>query len=291
MKHLFKISQTIVSFTAFLLLIACNGNPISTQKNESKQTVYEKILESKTIHVGYISYPPSLIKDPNSDKYSGIFYEVLTEMGRNLDLKIDFVEEVTWGNMIEEVNTGKVDLVCTGIWPNSSRGKLADFTNPIYYSPVKAYVKEGNTNFDGDLSKINSEKVKISVIDGEMTSIIAKYDFPLAKLSGLTQSSDVSQVLLDVASNKAEITFVEPFVANAYMDKNKNTIREVANVNPLRVFPNVMMVAKGEEKFLSMLNISIDELANNGFTEKAIKKYELYPNSFYRRQIPYILNH
>jgi polar amino acid transport system substrate-binding protein len=285
-----KICIIIAPVICAIVFIGCKTTTQEVQQHSdlNSQSAYERILKNNTIRVGYISYPPSLIKDPNSGQLSGIFYDVLEEIGKNMDLKIDFIEEVTWGTMIQEVNSGKVDIICTGIWPSSARGKLADFTNPIYFSPIRAYVKTGNTNFDGDLSKINSEKVKISVIDGEMTSIIANYDFPKAQLVSLTQSSDVPQVLLNVASGKAEVTFVEPIIANQYLQKNPNTIREVANVKPLRVFPNVMMVGKGEGKLLSTLNTSIEELANNGYIEKIVNKYETFPNSFYRKGISYI---
>lgn len=286
MKNCFFAVMTML-FCMITLSSCDKKNITNTNSQNGNQPAYARLIEDKTLRVGYISYPPSFIKDANSGKYSGIFYDVLQKVGENMEIKVDYVEEVSWGSMVEAVNSGRVDLVCTGIWPTSTRGKLADFTNPIYFSPVKAYVKAGNNNFDGKLDAINTEKVKISAIDGEMTSIIARFDFPKAKLVSLSQSSDVSQVLLDVVSGKADITFVEPVIANEFLANNPNTIKEVQNVAPLRVFPNVLMVAKGESKLLSALNVAIEELANNGFVDKAINKYEKYPNSFFKRQLPY----
>jgi ABC-type amino acid transport substrate-binding protein len=96
-------------------------------------------------------------------------------------------------------------------------------------------------------------------------------------------------VLLEVASGKADISFVEPAVAQEYIKNNPNTIRAIEGIQPLRVFPNVMMVNKGENKFLSMLNIAITELINNGYVDKIIDKYEKYPESFKRVALPYKL--
>ena len=293
MKSNLKVGTKLTTLCCMLfILLSCdNTDSKKITKVESKSfNVYDKVMQAKTIRVGYITYPPSLIKDPNKGVLSGIFFDIIEEMGKNLSLKIDFVEEVTWGSMIESVNSGKVDIVCTGIWPNSSRGKYADFTEPIYFSPIKAYVRIGNSNFDGDILKLNSEKVKISVIDGEMTSIIAKYDFPLAQLISLPQSSDVSQVLEEVSTGKADVSFVEPEIAEEYMKNNKNKIKEITGIKPVRVFPNVMMVAKDESKFLTMINISINELSNSGFIDKVISKYEKNSNSFFRKQLPYTKN-
>jgi ABC-type amino acid transport substrate-binding protein len=89
-------------------------------------------------------------------------------------------------------------------------------------------------------------------------------------------------------SGKADITFVEVAIAQAFLEKNPESIREVQDVSPVRVFPNVMMVGKGEYRLLSMLNVAIDVLANSGEIERIIAKYEEYPGSFQRRQVPYL---
>lgn len=277
----------IFSLSAILLILGCKGNQEKSQSEETKEAAYDKILRAKTIRVGYITYPPSFIKNPNTGNLSGIMHDVLVEAGKSLELEVEFVEEVGWGTMVEAVQTGKVDMVCTGLWPSSTRGKFVDFTNAIYYSPIRAYVKGGNTKFDGNISLANSENVKIATIDGEMTSVISKFDFPKAKTLALTQNSDVSQVLLNVASGKADITFVESIVANEYLANNPNSIQPVANINPQRVYPNVMMIPKGDLKFQSMLDVAFEELANSGASERIITKYEKYPNSFLRLQLPY----
>ena len=283
-KNKFSVVPLVLMFSMLLALCGCNQ---LQNKNTETGKAYDRVLQTKTIRVGYISYPPSFIKDPNNNTLSGIMHDVLVEAGKSLELKIDFVEEVGWGTMVEAVQSGKVDMICTGLWPSSTRGKFADFTNPIYYSPIKAYVKSGNKKFDNNLSAANSEDVKIATVDGEMTSIIAKFDFPKAKILALPQNSDISQVLLNVSSGKADVTFVESIVANAYLAANPGSIQLVAGVGPQRVYPNVMMVPKGDVKFQSMLNITFEELANSGVTDKIISQYEKYPGSFLRLQLPY----
>ncbi|APF20870.1 ABC-type transporter, periplasmic subunit family 3 [Caldithrix abyssi DSM 13497] len=280
--------KVILSFVfVCLLLFSCDSDRSKSNYLKQSKSTYQRILESGKIRVGYISYPPSFIKDPNTGKFSGIFHEVLQEIGKKLQLKIEYTEEVGWGSMIEAINSGRVDLICTGVWPTTERGKHVDFTKPLYYSTVRAYVRFNDNRFDGNLTKINNPDIRISSIDGEMTSIIAKFDFPKAKEVSLTQMNDVSQVLLEVSSGKADITFVEPAIALEYMSKNPGKIKEVKNVPPLRVFPNTMIVGKGEVELLSTINIGIDELANNGFIDKIVSKYEKFPGSFQKIALPF----
>jgi ABC-type amino acid transport substrate-binding protein len=256
----------------------------------NKPTAYDRVLETQTIRVAYISYPPSFIKDTKTGSFSGIMYDVLQDIAKRLELKVDDVEETAWGSMIEEVRSARVDLVCTGLWPNATRGKFVDFTDPVYFSPVEAYVKAGNAKFDRNLAAINSPAVRIATVDGEMTSIIANADYPLAKASSHPQSTDIAQMLMEVATGKADVTFVEPAVANGFLQANPGIVEAVNGTEPVRVFPNVMMVAKGEGKLLSMLNIALSEAENAGAIDRIVAKYEAEPGLFFRRERPYRLH-
>jgi len=278
----------LILIGAVLLTALMLGCCQKQEQSGTQHSTYQQVLVAKRITVGYISYPPSFIKDPNSGSYSGIFHEVLQKVGEKLELQIEYKEELGWGTMIEAIKSGRVDLVCTGVWPTTERGKFVDFTRPIYYSTVRAYTRDQDNRFDTHLENINSQNVKIASLDGEMTSIIARLDFPNAKETSLPQTSDISQVLLEVSSGKADVTFAEPAVALEFIHNNPGKIKEVKGVKPLRVFPNVMIVGKGEVEFLSTLNIALDELINNGFVDKVINKYEHFPHSFQRVALPYL---
>jgi polar amino acid transport system substrate-binding protein len=278
-----ELTTAFVIAGAFLF----SGCPEKSATGTTQDRAYKRVLETKTLRVGYISYPPSFVKDANTGAYSGIMNDVLQEMAKRMDLKVNYTEETAWGTMIEAVNSGRVDLVCTGLWPNATRGKLVDFTQPVYFSPIKAYVKAGNASFDGNLSAINAKSVKIATIDGEMTSIISKADFPNATTEAHPQTTDIAQMLLEVAGNKADVTFVESAVAAGFLQQSPGAVAEVKNVAPVRVFPNVMMLSKDEAKLLSALNTALDEVANTGGVDRIVGMYEKTPGLFMRRQLPY----
>jgi len=282
-----KRTVLLILLLMFVVSVSLHSSCRQTGPASPTEDAYARMLRDGRIRVGYISYPPSFIKDPNTGAFSGIFDEVLQQVGNNLGVRIDYTEEVAWGTMIEAIRSGRVDLVCTGLWPTTARGKFADFTAPLYYSTVRAYTRADNSKFDGNLAAINVPTVRIAAVDGEMSSIIAKDDFPKAQVNSLPQNTEVAQVLLEVATNKSEVTFVEPAVAMEYIKNNPGKIKEVANVKPLRVFPNVMMVGKGEVRLKSTMDVAIQELVSNGFVDKVIDKYEKYPNSFQRVATPY----
>jgi len=259
----------------------------SGETNQSKNLL-DTVLDEGEIRAGYVIYPPSLIKDPNTGQLSGIFYDALEEAGKNLNLKVNWVEEVGWGTMIEGLKSGRYDIIVTGLWPNSARAKNVDFTNPLYYSAIGVYTRSEENRF-ADLNRINRQDITISIIDGEMSSFIAQSSFPNAKVISLPQDTQASQLLLNVTTGKADVTFVEPAIAEEFLANNPGSIKNIAKNNPVRYFGNTMAVPKNQDGFKSMINTALEELLNSGKAEELIKKYEKYPGSFYPVASPYTL--
>lgn len=262
-------------------VVGTNLARTSTQVSVPTSTL-DRVKKSGTIRAAYLVRPPNIIRDPNTGELSGIFVDIVEEIGTRAGLKVQWVEEVTWGTMIEGLNTGRYDLVGTGIWRNATRGKSADFTTPIFYSGVGVFVRQGDERFVSSLSKLNDPSIKIATIDGEMASIIAKADFPKAKHLSLTQASDTSQLLLEVQSSKADATFLAAQIGARYAAKNPGEIKNIATEKPIRIFPEALMLRADDYEFKASIDAAIIELVNSDFVERTIRKYEqVAPESYY----------
>lgn len=250
-------------------------------------TVFDRVVSKNTITCGYVPYPPGCIKDPNTGKLSGVFVDLLDEAGKNLGIKVVWSEEVGWGSMIEGLETDRYDLVGSPVWANSTRAKLADFSTPIFFSGICVFVKSGDERFTGALAKIDDTDVRIATIDGEMSDIIARGDFPKAKRISLPQLSDNSQMLLNVAEGKADVTFVEPYIADQFLKNSPGALKNITPERPIRIFPNTMMFRQGQARFKTMLDTALQELINSGRVEELLRKYRVTPDSFYLPAYPY----
>ena len=248
----------------------------------------QKVLATKAIRVGYIVYPPSLIKDPNTGKLSGIFYDALNDAGQKLGVKIDWVGESTWGTLLEDVNSGKFDMIGSPVWQSSPRATQADFTIPLMYSVIGVYVRPGDHRFDNNYAAINSPDVKISIIDGELAQTIAKEQFPNATVVSLPQTAQVSEDFLNVQTGKADVAFEELPTANDYIKNNPSSIRNANLTMPLRINGNAMLFPQNQSAFKEMLDTAIGEELNSGYIDTLLKQYST-PGSFYPIAKPYAL--
>lgn len=261
----------LINLVLLLLFISCN-NLNSDKKNNSD--LLSRIKETKEIKVGYVSYPPGFIVDPNTNEKSGIFNDVLLAIAKDNDLKIIYKEEVTWATMIESLKTGRVDLIANPVWATNERKKNADFSTAVYYSPIGVYVRENDNRFDNDRSKINDSKVKIAGVDGEINTIIGREDFPKAQLKPFPNNIDVAQLFLEIESGRKDVTFAEPMFAYDYINKNPGKIKNIGKSDPIRSYPNGFMFKQNEDDFKEFLNRSINKLIENGQINEIIDQYK-----------------
>ncbi len=149
-----NITGLLMLVASVFILSSCN-NSNTTNTTETKN----ELFANKTIKVGYISYPPGFIVDPNTKEKSGIFDDVLLEIAKRNGLTVDYKEEVTWATMIEVLKTDRVNLIANPVWATPERKENADFSKPVYFSPIGVFVRADDNRFDADRSKLNDPKI------------------------------------------------------------------------------------------------------------------------------------
>lgn len=291
-KHAYgKMVKPLIFFVFMWLVffISCNNPTNSTDKKDqvSTESAYDRIIETGIIRCGYVSNPPSCMVDPNTKKLTGIVVEAIEFAAKNLGLKVEWTEEVGFGSMIEGIKANRYDMVPCAIWPNAARARHVDFSIPLFYSGVGIYVRQTDNRFVDNIKAIDSKDVIIATMDGEMADTIARTDFPMAKTLQVPQLSEITTMLLNVKNNKADVTFVELFFANEFLKNNPGSIKNITPDKPVRIFPNTIMLKKGEFMLKSMINTSLEELINQGIINKLLDKYEPAPGTFYRLRSPY----
>lgn len=265
----------LILLTSVFILDSCNNKPTS---NETKNEVFS----GKIIKVGYISYPPGFIVNPNTKEKSGIFNDVLVEIAKRNGLTIDYKEEVTWATMIEALKTDRVNLIANPVWATKERKENADFSKPVYFSPIGVYVRADDSRFDADRTKLNDPSVKIAAVDGEVNNFIGTSDFPKAELKPFPNNIDVAQLFLEIQTKKKDVTFAEPMFAYDYMQKNPGKLKNIGEKSPIRNYPNCYMYKKGESKVGDFLNAEIEKLIKDGTIDKIIAKYEPFKGAVIR---------
>jgi len=247
----------------------------------------DRVLRTGKIRCSYAIYSSYFRKDPNTGKLSGIFHDVMEEIGKNSGLKIEWVEEVGYVNIFPGLQANRCDVFCGGLWPNASRAKAGAFTIPINYSAITTWGRPGDTRFDHDLSLINSPPVRIATLDGAMEDLIAKTDFPKAHRVSLPELSSFALNLTNIANKKADVTFAEPMVVREFLKTNPGALRQIQPDKPLRIFGNSLVVKRSELELRDFLDVALKEVLNDGQVDKILAKYDPDGTTFYPVASPY----
>jgi ABC-type amino acid transport substrate-binding protein len=282
----------VILTAAFVAILAAYGtvkligSPQLRGENK-KETTYERVIRTGTLRCGYWNWAPLFSVDMQNKHYDGIFYNLTNYLGEALGLKIEWTKEVGFASFEQDLLTDKVDAICAGVWPKAARGKVMEFTKPIFYVPLNIYVRNDDYRFDDNTALLNSQEYTFSGMDGLAEAAIVAQDFPNAKRVSLPDTASVSEIFLMVQDKKADAVVADVFTAGSYLKSHPGILRPLNAKTPFRYFGNTIAVKKGEHDLVTMLNTAIDEAASAGVVEKLVSHNEEIPNSLLRIAKPY----
>jgi ABC-type amino acid transport substrate-binding protein len=266
MHYLLVLLLSVLSFTA---IAADNSYP-----------TYDRVMAKNEIVCGVYVWPPYVNLDLKTKKFSGLSIELIEKMFATIDLKVKF-QEVIVGTQVQDVNNGRVDAVCTdGPWTMSA-AKFVEFSNPYGFNPVYPYVRADDNRFK-TRADLNYKDVKFTGIDGDLSTDLVRRLFPKATLLGMPNTTDVSQLYMNVETKKADVAIVDPASFEKYTAKNPDKLKALFLGSPLGVYKSVISVKKGDIKMLGLVNEAIDNALHFGVLDEIMDKYDPKHEKFKR---------
>jgi polar amino acid transport system substrate-binding protein len=247
-----------------------------SQKGQAHASVYDRVMDTQTIRCGYIPRVPAFVLDPNTKEMSGIMYDITMEMGKRLNLKIEWVEETNFAELVVGIKNKRFDSVCSGVWSIAQRAREIDYTTPLFYETASVYVQATDTRFDKDKTLLNKSSTTFAVMDGAVSSYMSEAHFPAAKKIALPENSVYSQVMLELMNKKADATVFPDADAHAFQLQHPETVKRLDNVGALGAFGAVFPVARGQEEFRQMLSNTVNDMINQGAIDRILSKYPDY---------------
>ncbi len=267
-------------------LVASRTTAPHAPTDDHAASTYAKIMKSRTIRCGYLVYSPYIRRDPNTGELSGIFFDIMEQIGKNAGLTIRWTEEVGYENIFTALDSQRFDIFCGGLWPNATRALMGSFSSPAFYSTVVAWVRADDERIH-KLDDLRKTKARIAVIDGAMEDLIARADYADLPRVSLPTLSPFNLNFQNIIGKKADVTFAEPSSVAEFLRSNPGTLRSLGESQPLRVFGNALVVRKSDEDTKEFLDLAMQELVYSGQMDRILARYEITPNAFPRVALPY----
>lgn len=261
----------------FILSFILLSLSIPAWANDTKESAYDRVMRTNTLRCAYFVYPPFVNKDLTTGKFTGVYPDIFNEIAKQSGLKIDWVEEAGSDTMFAGLTNGRYDAICSPITYTIARARQAFFTIPIFFIPFNVYVRADEKRFDKSPQKsLNNTDISFVTKDGDLIDILAKENFPEAKIISLPGLVDTAQLFTTVSTKKADAIVGEPVYAGIFMKNNPDKIKKV-DMPPLKIASGTAAVPIGDASMLGFLNTSFQSLIDTGFINKTISKY--IPNS------------
>lgn len=285
-----KLSQTVAVIALSFIVAFVTTKLVASNKNTTilQETAYERVMRTGVLRCGYYVFSPMTIRDPNTGKLSGLGVDMIESIAKSASLKVEWTEEIDFGNWVPALKVGRFDALCTGTWPEASLAREVTFTRPTFYAGINVYARGDDHRFDNNLDAINDPKITIAVIEGTALTDLAATYFPKAKLLRLPQNSPGGAQAENVATKKADVLFWDENGVLEYLKNNPNGLRNVAPNRPVKVQPFELAVNHGEYKLRDLLDVGLQSIEDSGYTNILLAKWERAPGSFYRMSKPYV---
>jgi len=244
------------------------------QSTAPQEKAYDRVMRTGVLHCAYGLWEPAVIRDPTTGQFSGIVYDLMQEVGKSLNLKVDYSLEVPWDSIGVALKSGKADAHCAGVFATPSRGRVMAFSDPMFFSPTVAFARADDHRFDNKLERINQPDITAALSDDDITTEIYQSDFPQAKKWELPQFAPPEELFLALSAKKADITFNAPSRLHSFEKGYPGVVKIIPTTKPLRIFANSIAVNVGDEELLHMLNTALDQMIDSGAVDKLMAKYK-----------------
>lgn len=260
--------------------------PVMAQASESShESALDRIIRTGVIRCGYYVFPPATYRDINTNAMSGLSVDIMNRIAERAALKVEWTEEVTFGNWVPAMQSNRFDMVCTSMWPELTMGKAVLFTHSLFYSGLSPAVRADDARFNAStrLDRLNQPDITMLTQEGNMTDSVARAAFPNAKFYPLPPESDPGSYYQTLLTRKADAMLTDRNGVHEFNKTNNGAIVLVDPAHPVKLQSFPLVVNRGEPELRDFLNLAIDEMNNSGEIDNILRKWESEPGLTYLR--------
>ncbi len=191
-----KLRVIVVLFSALILLSAC-ANMANTTANLSSAPVLDRIVKKGELVVGTAASMPPLNMTTKEGEIIGFEIDIAGYMAEEMGVSLK-VEAMAFSELLPALESGKVDMVMSGMTITGKRNLNVAFVGP-YFTTGKAFMTKIKTIAEAtEASAINSPDTTLVALKGSTSQVFVENYITLAKLV-LTSNYDeaVDMVLKD----------------------------------------------------------------------------------------------
>ncbi len=175
------------------------------------------------------------------------------------------IKDLPFDSLLNELSSGRVDMVISGLSPTPERAKQIDLSDVYYKAEQAVVVREADKDKFSTMESLKGAKIGIQT--GSIQEGIAK-GIEGAQLTSLAKISDI---VLQLQSNRVDASIMEGPVAQSFVKNVKGLV--ITDAKPeVEDDGYVIGVKKGNSELLTQINKTLGELNSAGKIEEFVSK-------------------
>ncbi|MFC6296085.1 ABC transporter substrate-binding protein/permease [Lactiplantibacillus daoliensis] len=258
-----KYGLLLAMIVALFMLVV----PMSTQHAQAAtDDSLEKIQKKGVLVMGTSpDYPPYEFQATVNGKSTvvGMDVKIGKKVAKDLGVKLK-IKSMSFDSLLVALQTGKVDMIISGMNPTPARRKNVDFTHTYYQGGYDIVINKTDTA---------KYKNKDSFSGGTLGAQTGTTQYNAAKkqtkntsVKGMTSQSDL---ILALQSHKLDGVAMEKPSAEAYVSNNKQLAMIPSDFNmSSSATSSAIAFRKGSTSLVNKVNVTVDQIKKDKLVKK-----------------------
>ncbi len=235
----------------------------------SEDSVLAKLKQENKLRVGYSQTVPWFQRDAKSGELSGIYHDVMEDLARNLEIKVEY-QEVSWANATVGLRKGDYDVFASSLFYTIPRALVCNYVGPMWSKGRLIITRKDEAHRFKSIDDLNSSNVTFSVNVGAAEEDWIKKTFPKAKL--ITTTGQIALSAEPVRTGKADAWATGE--EDAIVFAHKNPWAHIINAdNPTDRNPNTWAIRYGDPAWNAFLHMWCEKMVVSGYVEDRREYY------------------
>ena len=263
MRYVRRIFLAALSAASLAIL------PPAHAQDASRASHLNRILDTGTVRVGTTGdFPPMTSRDPETKNYVGYDIDAANELGKDLEVKVQFVP-TDWKTLINGIVADKYDIVMSGVSMSLERAKVAGFTQPYFEFATVPVTRKKNADRFKSWADIDQKGVSVATTLGTVFDAQARDFF---KSATLRQVEAPALGFQEVLSGRADVTITSNVDAAALVSRYPE-LAIVPVDNPRARRPASFLMPQNDAVWINYMNSWITIKRMLGFFDQLDKKW------------------
>jgi ABC-type amino acid transport substrate-binding protein len=235
------------------------------------ETAGERVARTGVLRCGYGVWYPGMIIDPNTGAKSGITYDIVTEIARRLQLKVDWTEETGFGQAEQGMASGRFDAMCADVCMQSYRTKFAYFSRPFSAHVIYKVARADDTRFDEKGGAVGEGTMRVGSIDNTILDEMAAKYAPHATRVDISQLGGETDLMMALSTGKIDLAFNQGMSLARFDAANPGKVKAVGP--PVDLCRTALMLPPGDDHLKYMIDQALGDMIADGTADGIVEKY------------------